>query len=132
MFKYKHKNEENFKMCKNWYDSFDVFYFWLIENGFEKEKFICRINRKEMLCPINIQLIDKKYFYSKRGVQKKYNAHGKALTLMEWSNELNIKYTSLKNRLRSGYPPEIAFDSNFRTRKNWNKLFASLNKGEML
>lgn len=107
--KYKYYGEGGIKVCKEWADNFLIFYNWAMKNGYEEGLTIDRIDNDG-----NYFILNCRWCSAKKQANNKSNNHiilfnNKSQTLMEWSEELKIKYSTLKQRILRGWTIERAF-----------------------
>lgn len=94
-------------VCSDW-DSFESFRDWALANGYKSTLTIDRIDVNGNYEPSNCRWAT----YKEQSINKRktitltYNNDTK--TLCEWSQLLNIGYTTLSNRIKVGWPIEIA------------------------
>ncbi len=95
-------------VCDEWLESFENFYSWSCENGYEEGLTIERINNNGNYEPDNckwVTLDDQRY--NKRNTVI-ITINGVSKNLKEWSEELNIKLSTLRDRYyrRKTFPPK--------------------------
>lgn len=106
---YNNYGGRNIVVCPEWLD-FINFRIWAFESGWAVGLTIERINNNGNYEPDNC-----KWTTSKEQNNNKRNNHnitfkGETLTLMQWSEKLNINYQSLANRVNTyNWPIEKAF-----------------------
>ena len=98
--KYKDYGARGIKMCSEWLNSFAAFYEWAIANGYEIGLTLDRIDNNGNYEPSNCRWAthDVQNNNSRHNVYITYN--GETHTLKQWANILNIKYDTLKFRIR--------------------------------
>ena len=127
-----YKNNDNFywygnkgiKVCKEWELDFLRFYEWSINNGYEENLTLDRINAEEDYCPDNCRWVNITAQQNNRKDNIRIEYHGKNQTLSEWSKELGINRITLWNRLfTSKWSVEKAFTTkvNKETHNGKNK-----------
>lgn len=95
-------------VCEEWKNSFESFCDWAVSNGYKDGLTIDRIDVKGNYEPTNCRWAS----YKEQNNNKKNNRFisfkGVTMTLKQWSEELNIPYHTLGNRIRSGWSVEKA------------------------
>lgn len=87
------------KVCDEWHSNFLNFYNWATENGWEKGLEIDRIDVNGNYEPTNCRFVTRKQ-NSRNKRNTKYATHnGIKLSLIEWSERLNINYEELHKRV---------------------------------
>ena len=77
-----------------WYEDFEYFYKWSIENGYEENLELDRIDNNKGYEPSNCRWVETLTNNHNRRITVKING----LTLKEISKEYNIKYSTVKSR----------------------------------
>lgn len=98
------------KICDAWLDDIDSFRIWAINNGYKDGLSIERIDVNKDYSPENCKWIPpiEQHNNTQRSVFITFN--GKTQTLTQWANELNIKKSTLHNRIHvHGWSIERAF-----------------------
>ena len=98
------------KICDAWLNDIDSFRIWAINNGYKDGLSIERIDVNKDYSPENCKWIPpiEQHNNTQRSVFITFN--GKTQTLTQWANELNIKKSTLHNRIRvHGWSIERAF-----------------------
>lgn len=124
---YKDYGGRGIYICEEWLYSYDSFFNWAINNGYQKGKILDRENNDGIYSPENCRFVNK--FISIRNrrntIMIEYN--GKVKPLSEWSAFLDISYSMLSSRLKKGLPVNLAFDKSYTRRKRVvNKTEAKL------
>lgn len=99
-----HKSHKNYgakgiKMCDEWMNSFEAFYNWAINNGYQEYLTIDRINNNDDYKPNNCRWITMKAQQNNRTNNHNITYKGITHTMKEWSEILGINYTTLSMRL---------------------------------
>lgn len=127
------KNTENYKyyggrgiiMCNEWKNDFRVFYNWAINNGYNENLTIDRIDVNGNYEPNNCRWVNRKIQMNNTtsNYNIEYNEQNK--TLSEWSNFLNIPINTLHARIhRLNWSVEKAFTTPIRKiKKSKNTKF---------
>ncbi|WP_230706819.1 hypothetical protein [Bacillus paranthracis] len=90
------------KMCDIWRNDFTSFYNWAMENGYNDQLSIDRIDYNGNYEPNNCRWADN----ITQGNNKRNNIvlthNGLTMTLPEWARHLNLPYSTLANRRKKG------------------------------
>lgn len=105
--KYDFKGSERYfgrgiKVCKEWENSFEVFYEWAMLNGYKDELTIDRIDFNGNYEPSNCRWVGKLDQDNNRGSNKKIEIKGEFHTIAEWSRISGVKYETIRSRLSRG------------------------------
>lgn len=96
----------NIKICDKWLNDFNSFYNWSINNGYESDLTIDRIDNDCDYEPSNCRWTDIKTQSLNRRTNRYITYKNETLTIKEWSDKLNIPYTRIYARLYRGCPIE--------------------------
>lgn len=107
---YERYGGKGISVCSEWHD-FKVFYKWAIENGYQENLTIDRIDYNGNYEPSNCRWADAitQANNTSRNFYIKYN--GETHTLTEWSRILNFSYELVKHRLYRGWDFEKAINT---------------------
>lgn len=110
----KNKNNKTYgargiRVCEEW-ESFDNFYNWAIENGYNDKLTIDRINNNGNYEPSNCRWITYQEQNNNRRNNYYIEYNGIKHSMAEWSRILNINYGTLKSRIKYGWSLERIFD----------------------
>jgi hypothetical protein len=96
-------------VCDEWKNSFQSFYDWAMENGYNDGLSIDRIDNDKGYSPVNCRWVtmDTQSNNRRSNVTVEYN--GESHTVAEWAKILGIKYGTLHKRLEEGWSAEDAF-----------------------
>ena len=98
-------------VCKEW-QSFEVFYKWAMEHGYQDELSIDRIDVNGNYCPENCRWANAKIQANNSRRNAKIEYKGQTLTLQQWAEKLRINKTTLWNRLNAlGWSVEEALET---------------------
>lgn len=86
-------------ICEEWKDNFQTFYDWAINNGYNDKLTIDRINNNGNYEPSNCRWITLKEQSLNRQTTRYIAYKGMTKSLAEWSDDLEINYHTLFNRL---------------------------------
>lgn len=101
------KKRKNFKnyggrgitVCNEWKNNFLSFYNWSIKNGYKDNLTIDRIDVNGNYEPSNCMWANKKAQNNNKRTNHYITYSGKTKTLKQWSEELNLNYDALRNRI---------------------------------
>lgn len=101
---YKNYGARGIKIFDDWLNDFQAFYDWSMNNGYQEDLTLDRINVDGDYTPSNCRWATAKQQANntRKNVRLTYN--NKAQTMMQWSEELNIPYGTIKTRHRKGWP----------------------------
>lgn len=111
---YKHYGGRGISVCDEWKDNFIPFYNWSLENGYEENLTIDRIDVNAGYYPGNCRWVSVETQANNKRNNKVFTLNGKTLTISQWSKETGVKYGDIQNRLNYGYSFEEAIDTNFK------------------
>lgn len=103
---YNNYGNRGIKICNEWLDKengVDNFYNWAINNGYKNNLTIDRIDVNGNYEPNNCRWITCKKQCNNQRTNRIIEYKGKRKTLSEWSEELNIKYSTLNNRVNTNH-----------------------------
>lgn len=97
-------------ICKEWNENFQTFAEWALENGYEEELTIDRIDVNGNYEPSNCRWVTR--FKQMSNMRKNVNITYKGETdiLASWCRRLNLKYSTVSYRLKNGWSVEEAFE----------------------
>lgn len=88
-------------VCESWKNNFMNFYEWSINNGYSDDLTLDRINVNGMYCPDNCRWSTSKEQQNNKSNNHYITYNGETKTMMQWSEELNIKYSTLRARINT-------------------------------
>lgn len=103
-------------ICDEWLNDYTSFENWAINNGYNDNLTIDRIDVNGNYEPSNCRWVDRKTQNNNKRNNRHITYNGETKTLMEWSEHLNIPYGRLKNRLRRGWDIERTFTTDINPR----------------
>ena len=99
-------------LCDEWLNNFESFYDWSINNGWNKNLSIDRINNNGNYCPENCRWTTKDVQANNTSRTHKYEYQNKIYTIKELEKEFNVPYKLLYSRLVNlNWPIEKAINS---------------------
>lgn len=122
---YKNYGGRGIKVCEEWLDKetgFKNFYNWSINNGYREDLSIDRINNDGNYEPTNCRWTTRKIQNNNTRHLHKITYKNETHTLIEWSEILGIKLTTLSARINTRHLPiEKAFLPTIDRRKKVNQ-----------
>lgn len=119
--KYKIYGDKGICMCEEWKNDFVAFMDWALENGYNVNLTIDRIDSNGNYCPENCRWAT----YEQQGNNTCRNVfiefNGKKMTISQWAHCLGIEVGTLNSRLRKGWSIEKALTTpvNLFYRRNY-------------
>lgn len=98
------------KVCPEWVNDFQAFFDWSMAHGYADCLTIDRINMDGDYSPDNCRWADKFQQANNRSNNHYITYRGKTKTMMEWSKEIGMSYTTLRRRINSGWNVNEAFE----------------------
>lgn len=97
--KYKDYGGRGIRVCDEWRNDVNAFYNWAMNNGYDNNFSIDRINNDSNYEPNNCRwtTVDKQV--NNRRYNRIYTYNNKSQTLKQWADEYNINYHTLISRL---------------------------------
>lgn len=120
--RYKDYGARGITVCEEWQKSFESFYNWAINNGYEDNLTIDRIDNDKGYCSENCRwaTIMEQASNTRHCHYIEYN--GEKHSISEWSRILDISRHNLNNRInRYGYSVERAFTEKVGTNQGRRK-----------
>lgn len=96
------------KVCEEWLD-FQSFFDWSLANGYSDDLTIDRLDGNGDYSPENCRWADLITQANNRSNNHYITYQGETKTMMEWSKELNMNYSTLRRRINAGWDVEKAF-----------------------
>lgn len=124
------------KVCSEWEHSFKDFYYWAINNGYDENLSIERIDVNKGYCPDNCKWIPiKEQAYNKQNTVR-FEVDGETRTAIDLANEHNIYKDTLVSRVKN-YGMSLSDAINWsKNKKQYSKVRNRAKKynykGEML
>lgn len=126
---YNHKNtyyyiygERGIIVCPEWKDSFEKFYQWAMENGYNDTLTIDRIDFNGNYEPSNCRWVGHKVQGNNTSRNKMLEYNGKTQTMSLWADEVGISYYVLRKRIYTGWDVKDALFTPVMG-ENLNKVF---------
>lgn len=86
-------------VCDEWKNSFETFMLWSLENGYDDNLSIDRIDNDKGYSPDNCRWVDRKTQCRNKSNNIVLEYNGEKKTLVEWAELLGIKYGTLHSRI---------------------------------
>lgn len=100
---YKNYGDRGIDVCDEWLKSPKTFIEWGLKNGFEEYLTIERIDNNKGYSPENCCFATpEEQSYNKR-TNHLITYNGKTQTVAQWAKEFNLKWTTLKERIKRGW-----------------------------
>lgn len=96
------------KVCEEWLNDYYAFEKWALENGWREGLAIDRIDNDGNYEPTNCRFVTTAENNQNRRTSRFYTYQGRTMNLMQWCNELNLNYHTIKYRLIRGWTFEHA------------------------
>lgn len=96
---YKHYGARGIKICDEWLNNVQLFYNWAIDNGYQDDLSIDRIDVDGNYEPLNCRWVDLKTQNRNRRNIKNYTINGETHCLAEWCEILNLNYPTVYARI---------------------------------
>jgi hypothetical protein len=97
------------KVCDEWLRDFQSFFDWSLTHGYQDDLTIDRLDKDGDYSPENCRWADLVTQANNRANNHYITYQGETKTMMEWSKELNINYSTLRRRINAGWDVEKAF-----------------------
>lgn len=106
---YKYYGARGIHMCDQWKDNFYEFFRWAISSGYKEDASAqeCTLDRIDNLgdySPDNCRWSTHKTQCNNQRSNLVFELNGETHTMSEWADIFNIKYTTLRARIRRGVP----------------------------
>ena len=107
-------------ICDEWYNDFLAFRDWALSHGYQEGLTIDRINNNQGYSPDNCHWITNREQQLNKRNNVLISYQGKTQTLVEWCDELGLKYKTIQNRIVKGWDKVRAITEPIHTstRKN--------------
>ena len=103
---YKYYGGKGVTICDEWLLSFENFFDWAINNGYNENLTIDRIDSEKEYSPDNCKWSTKKEQAYNRSMSVKLTLNGRTMYMTEWAEELGIDKKTLSWRYRNGWSDE--------------------------
>lgn len=104
-------------MCEEWLNDFSAFEKWCLENGYQKNLQIDRIDNDGPYAPWNCRFATNKENSQHKGSTRFYTYNGETKNLTQWCEQFNIPYGAVLARItKHGWSFEKAITTPIRQR----------------
>lgn len=122
--RYKNYGGRGIKVCKEWEEDYVAFRTFMLENGYDENApygqcTIDRIDNDGDYCPENCRIIDNRQQQINKPSTRKYEYHGKMLTIDEALEGKNITRSGVIWRLKKGWTLQDAIDTPLKKVKTY-------------
>lgn len=93
-------------VCEEWRNDFQAFYYWAVNNGYNKGLQIDRVNNNGNYCPENCRFVTASANSRNTSRNKNIEINGVTKPLVEWSEISGIKQETLGRRVKKGWPQD--------------------------
>lgn len=107
---YKNYGGRGITVYQDWQDDFMNFYNWALENGYQDNLTIDRIDVNGNYEPTNCRWVTMKIQQNNRSNNRILEYKGQKKTITEWANYCGLSYRNLYYRLNNGYTVEQAIE----------------------
>lgn len=116
--KYARYGGRGITVCSEWMSDFQAFYNWAMENGYQDDLSIDRIDNDGNYCPENCRWITMREQAANKSTNHYITHEGMTLTMTEWARRIGIPREVLKDRIcRYGWEHERALTTPVRKHK---------------
>lgn len=98
------------KICSEWND-FEVFKKWAIENGYQDDLTIDRIDNNGDYCPSNCRWTDRYTQQNNTSRNRYVQVYGETMTMAQAARKLGVTYSAIQHRVQRGMPLEGGYRS---------------------
>lgn len=95
-------------ICQEWLNSFENFYSWAMQNGYEHGLSIDRIDVNKGYTPDNCRWVDFKQQAQNKRNNRNLTLHNETHCVTEWARILCVPAGTIKSRIRRGWTIEKA------------------------
>jgi hypothetical protein len=98
------------KLCDEWFDKFELFYDWAINNGYNENLSLDRIDNDKGYCPENCRWATPSEQQRNRRDNVVLEYNGETKLLQDWCEIFGIDRRTVHWRIKHNYPIENLFD----------------------
>lgn len=113
---FKNYGGRGIKVCQLWLNDNKIFFKWAIENGWKKDLELDRKNNNGDYAPFNCRFITRTLNQRNKRNNRIIEYKGQKKTLVEWCNELGLKYSIILRRIIRGWSTDLAFNTEYNKR----------------
>lgn len=107
---YSHYGARGITVCEEWSSDFQKFWDWAMENGYQDDLSIDRIDNDKGYCAENCRWVLRKQQNRNKRNNKMVEILGESKPLPEWCETLNLKRRTVQNRIDRGWTHEEALE----------------------
>lgn len=107
---YKNYGNRGIELCKEWYESFNAFFEWSVNNGYKYGLTIDRMDNDGIYSPDNCRWTTAKNQARNRRSSIIIEYHGEKKSLPEWCDELQLPYGRIHGRYERMQKRGISID----------------------
>lgn len=123
LWNYQYYGARGIKMCDEWKNNYQTFKKWALENGYQDNLSIDRIDTNGNYEPNNCRWVTDKEQKNNTRRNHYITYNGKTQSMSKWAEELNISYTVLRSRInRLNWSVEKAFTTPVYDISTTNKI----------
>ena len=108
---YKNYGGQGISICEEWKNSFETFRIWALNNGYQDNLTIDRIDVNGDYCPENCRWVDMKIQQNNKRTNKYLTYNGTTLTERQWEEKLGLGRGTIRYRLQQNLPDELIFST---------------------
>lgn len=109
---YANYGERGITVCDEWINNSQAFYNWAINNGYESNLTLDRIDVNGNYSPDNCRWVDRKQQARNRRNTIYITYKGETMSLPDWCDRLNLRYDTIKRRYYRGWTVARMFNKN--------------------
>lgn len=98
--------KKNICVCDEWANSYINFRTWAMENGYQDDLTLDRIDPTREYSPQNCRWATWKTQENNRTNNRRLTLRGETKTLAEWADEIGVSSETLSGRIKRGWPEE--------------------------
>lgn len=114
---YKYYGGKGIKVCDEWEynkDGIDNFIKWSVQNGYDENLEIDRINNNEDYCPDNCRWISHKMNCNNKSNNRSFEYNDKTYTVSEFSEEFDINRNTVTERLNNNISDLVDYQKSYQ------------------
>ena len=109
-------------VCTEWLNDYKAFEQWSLENNYDSNLQIDRIDNSKGYSPSNCRWVSIKVNANNKSNNVRLEYNGQIHTLREWSELLNIPYHVIQTRRRAGWPVERILTTPVEQQKKYHTI----------
>ena len=107
---YKDYGGRGITVCEEWKNDFISFYNWAMSNGYKDDLTIDRIDVNGNYEPNNCRWVNKYLQANNKRNNVYITCNNETLTIVQWSNRLNINYWNIRRKIQKGWTIQQIID----------------------